>query len=139
MALQQRLGLLSQWRLGAGRVDPGHPFAAWKIVKSTLVKKGKSDGGTPRLNGVALRKIHRQLGGGWKVVDERRLEKKFKFPDFLKALRFTNRVGKIAEAQGHHPDIFLAYGKVRLQISTHKINGLTESDFILAAKINGLR
>lgn len=87
------------------------------------------------MKGDALKKLQDELGGGWRIAEEQRLEKEFKFPDFRKALDFTNRVGQIAEEQGHHPDIFLTYGQVRLQIWTHKINGLTESDFILAAKV----
>jgi len=75
-----------------------------------------------------------ELGEGWRVVEEHHLEKEFRFRDFRTALDFTNRVGELAEAQGHHPDIYLSWGKVRLTIWTHKINGLTESDFIFAAK-----
>jgi len=68
------------------------------------------------------------------VVDEHHLEKTFAFEDFRQALNYTNKVGEIAEHEGHHPDIYLGWGKVRLTIWTHKIDGLTESDFILAAK-----
>ncbi|HEY3762663.1 MAG TPA: 4a-hydroxytetrahydrobiopterin dehydratase [Verrucomicrobiae bacterium] len=96
------------------------------------------DGGTPALKGESLQQFKNQLDGGWQLVGEQRLERQFKFPDFRHALEFTNQVGEIAEEQGHHPDIFLTYGEVRLQIWTHKINGLTESDFILAAKITEL-
>jgi len=105
-------------------------------MKTALAhKECKScDGGTPRLEGRALVDLHKQLGNGWLVIDGHHLEKQFKFPDFRKALEFTNRVGEIAEQQGHHPDIFLTYGEVRLKIFTHKQDGLTESDFILAAK-----
>jgi 4a-hydroxytetrahydrobiopterin dehydratase len=67
-------------------------------------------------------------------VEEHHLEKEYLFPDFAQALAFTNQVGAIAEENGHHPDIFLAYGKVKIQLWTHKINGLSESDFVLAAK-----
>ncbi len=91
-------------------------------------------GDEPPLKGEALRQLHDQLGEGWKVVDEHHLEKIYTFDDFRQALDFTNRLGEIAEDEGHHPDIFLAYGKVKLQIWTHKIDGLTESDFIFAAK-----
>ena len=97
------------------------------------------DGGTPPLKGGALRQMQNQLGAGWQVADEQRLERQFKFDDFRQALDFTNKVGEIAEQQGHHPDIYLTYGEVRLQIWTHKIKGLTESDFILAAKVNEIR
>jgi 4a-hydroxytetrahydrobiopterin dehydratase len=86
------------------------------------------------LKGDELAKLHGQVEGGWRVVDEHHLEKEYQFDDFAKALGFTNRVGNLAEDQGHHPDIYLAWGKVRLRIWTHKINGLTESDFIFAAK-----
>ena len=69
-------------------------------------------------------------------MKEHHLEKEFRFPDFAKALAFTNKIGAIAEEQGHHPDIFLAWGKVRVTIWTHAIDGLTRSDFVLAAKID---
>ncbi len=72
----------------------------------------------------------------WRVVERHHLEKEWRFPDFAKALHFVNQLGKIAEEQNHHPDIFLAWGLVRVQIWTHKIDGLTESDFILAAKFD---
>ena len=93
-------------------------------------------GGVPPLEGKELRRLESELGGGWKVVDGHHLEKNFDFPDFKEALDFTNRVGEIAEAEGHHPDIHLSWGKVGIEIWTHKIDGLTESDFILAAKID---
>ena len=91
-------------------------------------------GGTPPLKGETLRELHRQLSEGWRVVDEHHLEKEYLFKNFREALAFTNRVGEIAEQQKHHPDIFLAYGKVKIQLWTHKIDGLSESDFIFAAK-----
>jgi 4a-hydroxytetrahydrobiopterin dehydratase len=72
----------------------------------------------------------------WKVVDGHHLTRAFKFADFAQALAFVNKVGAIAEEQGHHPDILLAWGKAEVTTWTHKINGLTESDFILAAKID---
>ena len=91
-------------------------------------------GGVPPLKGEALSALQEQLGGDWSVVDEHHLEKEYGFPDFRAALDFTNRVGEMAEEQGHHPDIYLAWGKVRVTVWTHKINGLTESDFVFAAK-----
>ncbi len=95
-------------------------------------------GGVPPLAGDDLARLARQLDAGWRVVKEHHLEREFKFPDFRHALRFTNRVGELAEAQNHHPDICLAWGKVKLTLWTHKINGLTESDFIFAAKVDQL-
>ena len=95
-------------------------------------------GGVPPLKGAELCRLAGQLGGGWHVVDEHHLEKEFTFSNFHEAIAFTNHVGHLAEQQKHHPDIYLSWGKVRLTIWTHKINGLTESDFILAAKIDNL-
>jgi len=94
-------------------------------------------GGVPPLRGEALQTLARQVEG-WTVVNEHHLSKNFKFPDFRAALAFVNKVGALAEEQGHHPDIFLAWGKTDITIWTHKIDGLTESDFILAAKIDKL-
>jgi 4a-hydroxytetrahydrobiopterin dehydratase len=91
-------------------------------------------GGVPPLGASSSGALLEQLGSGWRVVDNHHLEKEYTFEDFRQALDFTNRVGELAEAQGHHPDIYLAWGKVKLTIWTHKIDGLTESDFILAAK-----
>lgn len=94
--------------------------------------------GAPSLQGKQLKELLAKLGKGWRVARKHHLEKEFKFKDFLQALDFTNQVGKLAEKVGHHPDIYLAWGKVRITIWTHKIDGLTESDFILAAKIEAL-
>jgi 4a-hydroxytetrahydrobiopterin dehydratase len=95
-------------------------------------------GGVPPLKGPELQTIHDRLGRSWAVIEEHHLEKEYSFPDFRQALTFTNKIGELAEQQGHHPDIYLAWGKVRVTIWTHKIDGLTESDFILAAKIDEL-
>jgi 4a-hydroxytetrahydrobiopterin dehydratase len=93
-------------------------------------------GGTPPLAGNELARLARELNPGWLVVNEHHLEKDFEFPNFRQALQFTNRVGELAETQNHHPDIYLAWGKVKLTLWTHKIGGLTESDFIFAAKVD---
>ena len=95
-------------------------------------------GGVPALKGRALDALIAELGGEWRVIEEHHLEKAFKFDDFRTALHFTNQVGELAEEQGHHPDLHLAWGLVRITIWTHKIDGLTESDFVLAAKIDRL-
>jgi 4a-hydroxytetrahydrobiopterin dehydratase len=91
-------------------------------------------GGTPPLAGPELQRLHREVGTDWQVVKGHHLAKEYQFPDFAQALAFTNRVGAIAEAEGHHPNIFLTWGRVSLEIWTHSIDGLTESDFVLAAK-----
>ena len=95
-------------------------------------------GGVPPLKGNGLNDLLGKLGGGWRVVDDHHLEKEYHFKNFREALDYTNKVGELAEAQGHHPDIYLAWGKVRLTLWTHKIDGLTESDFIFAAKADAL-
>jgi 4a-hydroxytetrahydrobiopterin dehydratase len=95
-------------------------------------------GGVEPLKGNALRTLGAELNQGWQVVREHHLEREFKFKDFREALNFTDKVGELAEEQGHHPDIYLSWGKVKVTIWTHKIDGLTESDFVLAAKIDRL-
>ena len=94
-------------------------------------------GGVPPLTGASLEALKVQLPD-WTVVNEHHLERTYTFPDFKQALAFTNKVGALAEEQGHHPDIHLSWGKVGITTWTHKIDGLTESDFILAAKIDRL-
>lgn len=94
-------------------------------------------GGVPPLAGEELKQYERQVPG-WEVVSGHHLHRAFAFPDFRQALEFVNRVGEVAEQQGHHPDILLAWGKAEITMWTHKIDGLTESDFILAAKISQL-
>jgi 4a-hydroxytetrahydrobiopterin dehydratase len=113
-----------------------------KEVKMASVLSQKKclpcQGGTPPLKGMAIEELHRQIDTQWAVVDEHHLERTYKFKNFRQALDFTNRVGELAESEGHHPDIFLAWGKVVLKLWTHKIGGLTESDFVFAAKVDEL-
>jgi 4a-hydroxytetrahydrobiopterin dehydratase len=103
--------------------------------KECIPCKGK----VPPLRGEELTGLLEKLDSGWRVADGHHLEKEYLFKNFREALEFTNKVGELAEAQGHHPDIYLAWGKVRLTIWTHKIDGLTESDFIFAAKADMLK
>ena len=86
------------------------------------------------LKGAPLIVLQKQLDSSWKILDESWLEKEYLFHTFKQAVAFINQVAEIAEEQGHHPDILLSYNKIRLKIWTHKINGLSENDFILAAK-----
>lgn len=90
-------------------------------------------GGVPPLTVEQIRPLLAQLDG-WSVVDNHHLERRYALKDFAQALAFVNRIGAIAEQENHHPDIYLAWGRVHVTIWTHKINGLTESDFVLAAK-----
>src|ERR1700745_1931379 len=94
-------------------------------------------GGTPPLKGKELHDLSHHLPN-CKVIAEHHITRAFPFPDFQKALDFVNRVGAVAEEQGHHPDILLSWGKAEITLSTHKINGLSESDFIMSAKIDRL-
>lgn len=94
-------------------------------------------GGVPPMEGDEIRSLLGELSG-WQVINEHHLSKEYKFKNFREALAFVNRVGALAEEQGHHPDICFGWGKAEITIWTHKIDGLTESDFILAAKIDNL-
>jgi len=95
-------------------------------------------GGVAPLKGKELTGFHRMLGesSAWNIVDQHHLLHTYKFADFRSALAFVNKVGEVAEEQGHHPDILLGWGKVEITLWTHAVDGLTESDFILAAKID---
>jgi 4a-hydroxytetrahydrobiopterin dehydratase len=94
-------------------------------------------GGTPPLAGAKLKELADQLPK-WNVIKLHQLEREFKFPDFVSALAFVNQIGAVAEREGHHPDLTLGWGKVGVTTYTHAIDGLSESDFILAAKIDEL-
>jgi 4a-hydroxytetrahydrobiopterin dehydratase len=94
-------------------------------------------GGVPALKGGELQKMLGHVPQ-WEAVNEHHLTRAYKFPDFKQALDFVNRVGVLAEEQGHHPDILLTWGRVEITLWTHTIDGLSESDFIMAAKIDQL-
>ena len=94
-------------------------------------------GGVPPLEGEAIEGLLREVAA-WKAMEEHHLVKSFRFKDFKTALDFVNRVGELSEREWHHPDLALAWGKVDIKIYTHKIDGLSENDFILAAKIDRL-
>ncbi len=94
-------------------------------------------GGVPPMKGDEVEKLSAQLPE-WEVVNEHHLQKTYRFKNFAETLRFVNRVGELAEQQGHHPDICFGWAKAEITIWTHKIDGLTESDFVLAAKIDKL-
>ncbi len=100
-----------------------------------LANKNSTDcvGDSP-LKALRVRELLRKLGQGWSLNVRGHLERRYTFQDFAQALAFTNKVGAVAEAEGHHPDLYLAWGKCKLEIWSHKMKGLTERDFILAAK-----
>lgn len=91
-------------------------------------------GGVPPLDADAIAKLHAELGADWQVVDNHHLTRTYKFEGYQPAVDFTSAVAAVAESQNHHPDILLCWGKVVVTIWTHKIDGLTESDFYFAAK-----
>ena len=95
-------------------------------------------GGVLPLEGEELQRLAGELGGGWQVIDGHHLEKEYRFADFRQALEFTNRIGELAEEVNHHPNIFLTWGRVRVELWTHKIDGLNEADFVWAAKADRL-
>ena len=95
------------------------------------------DGGSA-LKGMELRRLYGQLDG-WTLANEHHLEKEYRFKDFREALGFVNRLGEVAEQENHHPDLFLTWGKVKVTLWTHSVGGLSENDFILAAKADRLR
>jgi 4a-hydroxytetrahydrobiopterin dehydratase len=72
----------------------------------------------------------------WEIVDNKKIKKTFNFKNFKESMSFVNKVADIAESEGHHPDIYIYYDKVGIELSTHEVKGLTENDFILATKIN---
>jgi len=91
-------------------------------------------GDIPPLEGEELAALYAQLGGGWQLVDDHHLVKTYRFPNFQQALDFTNRIGALAEEVNHHPDISLGWGRVEVELWTHKIDGLAEADFVWAAR-----
>lgn len=93
-------------------------------------------GGVPALAADIVARLLGELSDGWRVAEGHHLEKSYVFPDFRQALDFVVRVGELAEAEGHHPEIHLSWGLVRVMTWTQKVDGLTDNDFILAAKVD---
>jgi 4a-hydroxytetrahydrobiopterin dehydratase len=93
------------------------------------------EGGVPALTAEEIAPLMTQLDG-WSVDGVKKLTKTYRFPDFVQALAFVNRAGAVAEEEGHHPDLYLTWGKVGVELTTHAIGGLSENDFILAAKLD---
>ena len=106
-----------------------------QLVESKCVP---CQGGIEPLKGQAIYNLAKDISLDWQVINEHHLEKEYKFKNFQQALNFVNLVGQLAESEGHHPDIYLSWGRVKLTIWTHKINGLHKNDFILAAKADEL-
>lgn len=97
-------------------------------------KNGTHCAGDSPLKALRVKELLKKLGQGWSLNARGHLERRYTFQDFAEALAFANKVGAVSEAEGHHPDLYLTYGKCKLEIWSHKMKGLTERDFILAAK-----
>lgn len=108
------------------------------MMDLTAKKCTACEGGIPLLSGVALEPYLKEVGVKWEVVGGKKIRKEFAFSDFKSALAFVNKVGDIAESEGHHPDIQLGWGRVVVELWTHAIGGLSENDFIVAAKIDAI-
>ena len=93
-------------------------------------------GGIPPLTIEEIKPFMVQINDDWKLIADHHIERVFTFPDFQTALDFVNSAGEICEKEDHHADFELSWGRVKIMIWTHKINGLTESDFVLAAKFD---
>ncbi len=91
-------------------------------------------GGVPPMEAAMAQKMLKHLERGWQINKDGHQARLYTFKDFAQALAFVNKVGAVAEGEGHHPDLYLAWGKCKVELWTHKINGLTESDFYMAAK-----
>ena len=96
------------------------------------------EGGIPPLEKEEIEQYQKQLKNEWEVVDRKKIRQTYSFKDFKEALNFANKVGEIAEEEQHHPDLHVYYGKVVIELATHAIGGLSENDFILAAKIENI-
>ena len=97
------------------------------------------EGGVKPLSGASLQALLKEVGPAWQLLEEKAIERDFKFKNFREAMDFVNAVAKLAEIEGHHPDIDLhGWNKVRITLSTHAIGGLSENDFIVAKKIDFL-
>jgi 4a-hydroxytetrahydrobiopterin dehydratase len=121
-----------------GRPDPSPRSWVWPSMDLLNRHCKPLPEGTPALEGKALDPYLSAISDRWKVVEDHHIEATFEFDDFLGALAFANRAGGAAEAEGHHPDITITWGEATVRISTHSIGGLSENDFILAARLDTL-
>lgn len=97
------------------------------------------EGGMPAFTKEEIAKYFPKLSKGWEVLDNTKLRKEFKFENFVQTMGFANQVALIAQAEDHHPDMHVSYAKVVIELWTHAVGGLSENDFILAAKIDELK
>ncbi len=111
-----------------------------KKINKCLINKTcePCQGGTPPFTRKETEKFLNELNSGWSLNNEGHLYKEYKFSNFINSMNFANNIAEIAEKEAHHPDLKIGWGFCNIEIWTHKINGLTESDFILAAKIEAI-
>ena len=126
----------------------------WQHVRTAAVKKTRREsarvagmknkkcvpcevGGVP-LKAEEIQKLLSRLSNSWSVENNLKLKREFKYKDFIEAMKFVNKVADLAESEGHHPDLHIHYNKVLIELWTHAVGGLSENDFILAAKIDAL-
>lgn len=107
---------------------------------SNLVNKKcvPCEGGVLPFSASEVEKYRQEISQEWNVIEEKRLERKFKFEDFKKSMEFVNKVAVVAEEEQHHPDIKIFYNLVTITLWTHAISGLSENDFIMATKIDNI-
>jgi 4a-hydroxytetrahydrobiopterin dehydratase len=96
------------------------------------------EGGIPKLKEEEIKELMKLIGPAWKLIDNSKIIKEYSFVNFIHTMKFVNRVAELAEQEGHHPNLFVSYGKCSIELWTHAINGLSDNDFILAAKIDDL-
>jgi 4a-hydroxytetrahydrobiopterin dehydratase len=96
------------------------------------------EGGVPPLEADKINELKQQVNSDWQVLENKKIKRSFSFVNFKQTMDMVNKIADIAEAEGHHPDMYVSYGKVEVELWTHAINGLSENDFILAAKIDKL-
>ncbi len=104
----------------------------------TAKKCKPCEGGVPPLNQKEVEALKKQVSDDWKVIEISKITREFSFINYLHTMEFVNKVAKLAEEEGHHPDMHVYYGRVVIELSTHSINGLSENDFIMASKIDRL-
>ena len=95
-------------------------------------------GGVPPLAAEGIEELRRQISSEWSVVEGRRLEREVRLKDFRQAMALANKIAEIAEEQGHHPDLLVTWGRLKIMLFTHAIGGLHDNDFIMAARIDAL-
>jgi len=107
-----------------------------KTIDLTTKKCVPCEGGMPALTPEVVENLKSEIDEEWSVTDYKKISKKYKFKNFKESMNFVNKVADLAEVEGHHPDIIINYNRVKVELTTHAVKGLSENDFIMAAKID---